>query len=52
MNTAVCCMYDDLASLGVNVIDLKLKANTAIAFLDSFIEKALHYWTECRGSGF
>lgn len=37
MNTAVCCMYDDLASLGVNVIDLKLKANTAIAFLDNFM---------------
>lgn len=37
MNTAVCCMYDDLASLGVDVVDLKLKANSAIAFFDDFL---------------
>ena len=25
MNTAVCCMYDDLEALNVDVVDVKLK---------------------------
>ncbi len=35
MNTAVCCMYDDLEALNVDVVDVKLKNNFAIAFFDN-----------------
>ena len=34
MNTAVCCMYDDLEALNVDVVDVKLKNNFAIAFFE------------------
>lgn len=37
MNTAVCCMYDDLEALNVDVVDFKLKNNFAIAFFDNFL---------------
>ena len=37
MNTAVCCMYDDLEALNVDVVDVKLKNNFAIAFFDNFL---------------
>lgn len=37
MNTAVCCIYDDLKTLNVDVADVKLKNNFAIAFLDNFL---------------
>lgn len=37
MNTAVCCMYDDLAAMNVDVADIPLKANYAIAFFDDFL---------------
>ena len=37
MNTAVCCMYDDLEALNVDVVDVKLKNNSAIAFFDNFL---------------
>ena len=37
MNTAVSAMYNDLHGLGVDIADLKLKANTAIAFMDNFL---------------
>lgn len=37
MNTSVCAVYQDLAALGVDVENVKLKANVAIAFLDNFI---------------
>lgn len=30
-------MYNDLQGLGVDVAELKLKANTAIAFMDNFL---------------
>lgn len=30
-------MYDDLTSLGVDVVDTRLKANSAIAFFDNFL---------------
>lgn len=30
-------MYNDLQRLGVDVAELKLKANTAIAFMDNFL---------------
>lgn len=37
MDTSVCAVYKDLDSMGVDVVDLKLKANTAIAFMDNFM---------------
>lgn len=37
MNTSVGAMYNDLQGLGVDVAELKLKANTAIAFMDNFL---------------
>ena len=37
MNTSVSVMYKDLHGMGVDVVDLKLKANTAIAFKDNFL---------------
>lgn len=37
MSMAACPMYDDLTELGVDVVDLKLKANVAIAFFDDFL---------------
>lgn len=37
MNTSVCAVYQDLDALGVDVENVKLKANVAIAFLDNFI---------------
>ena len=37
MNTAACPMYEDLSALGVDIVDLKLKANIAIAFFDDFL---------------
>ena len=37
MNTAVCCMYDDLKTLNVDVADVRLKKNFAIAFFDDFL---------------
>ena len=36
MNTSVGAMYNDLQGLGVDVAELKLKANTAIAFMEIF----------------
>lgn len=37
MNPSVCAVYSDLDAMGVEVVDLKLKANTAISFLDDFM---------------
>ena len=37
MSMAACQMYEDLDRLGVDVVDLKLKANVAIAFFDDFL---------------
>lgn len=37
MNTSVCAIYQDLDALGVDVENVKLKANVAISFLDNFI---------------
>lgn len=37
MSTALSAVYSDLDTLGVDVADVRLKANTAIAFCDNFI---------------
>lgn len=37
MGAALCAVYKDLESIGVEVADIRLKANTAIAFSDNFI---------------
>lgn len=37
MDAATCCIYNDLSALGVDVVDRKLKANSAIAFFDDFL---------------
>lgn len=37
MDAALCSIYNDLDGMNVDVAELKLKANTAIAFFDNFL---------------